>query len=198
MDFKELINKDVSALVEKKGKFDYLAWAFAIEILREEVPSATIQARMYDGKPYLDTGNGVMVEFYIMIDGKEVWSEFLPVLDYNNKSVKTPNAFDLNKAFQRCKTKCIAEYTGAGLKLYRKESSIPSETKPENSKKEITIGTDNFKDLKAFCSRNDIKGVDKQKLLNHYKVDLYSTTVTDFNNIFENMRIDHGEDITDN
>jgi len=191
MDFKKLLEKDVSGWVEKKGKFDYLAWAFAIQILREEEPTATIQARMYEGKPYLDTGNGVMVEFYILLDGAEVWSEFLPVLDFNNKSVKEPNTFELNKAFQRCKAKCIAEYTGAGLTLYRKESAAPTHVK-EAAK--ITIGTDNLADLGKFCLKHDIKTKKaKADFLSHYKIDLYKDTVEEYNNKFEKIQADFNE-----
>ena len=194
MDFKELIKKDVSALVEKKGKFDYLSWAFAIEILREHEPTATIQARMYQGKPYIDTGNGFMVEFYITLDHREVWSEFLPVLDFKNKAVISPNSFELNKAFQRCKTKCIAEYTGVGLTLYRKESSIPSINTPKKETKKVTIGTKNLTAMGAFCVKHDIKTEkEKKDFLDHYKINLYGNTPDEFNKIWVNVSKDYNE-----
>lgn len=196
MEFQKLIKTDCSHMVEKKGKYDYLAWAFAIEQLRIHEPKATISARMFDGLPYIDTGNGLVVEIYIMVDGNEVWNEWLPVLDFSNKALKNPNAFDINKAFQRCKVKCIAEYTGIGLNLYRKESAAPT---PKKETKKVTIGTDNLNDLTAFCKRHNITGKKaKAELLDHYKVDVYKTTIQEFNDIFETMRTDQGESLADN
>jgi len=196
MNFKELIKTDCSSMIEKKGKFDYLAWAFSIEQLRTHEPNATISARMFEGMPYIDTGNGLMVEMYIIVEGKEVWNEWLPVLDFNNKAINDPNAFDINKAFQRCKAKCIAEYTGIGLTLYRKESAAPT---PAKQPKQITIGAENLKSLGEFCKRQNITTKkDKDAMLKHYKLDLYKNTIQEFNDIFEAMRIDHGENIADN
>lgn len=193
MNFKDLIKEDVSTLVEQKGKFDYLAWAYAIEKLRLHEPEATIRARLFDGKPFIDTGNGLMVEFYIMLKGEEVWCEFLPVLDFKNKAIVEPSAYDINKAFQRCKTKCIAEYTGIGLYLYRKESSAPTDKKEPTKK--ITIGAENLKDLGRFCKKHGITTDEKkEEFIKHYKIDIYKTTISEFNDIFEKVFEDYGDE----
>ena len=130
MKFEELKKTDCSKYVEKKGQFNYISWPYMVDQLRTISPSATIHARTNaDGMPYFKDASGALVETYIMIDGVEVWNEWLPVMDFKNKSIKEPNSMDINKTIQRCKAKCISEYTGIGLYLYMGEDLPPDDPK---------------------------------------------------------------------
>lgn len=122
MEFKELKLTDCTKFIEKKGKFNYLSWPYMVDQLRTYKPNATIQARKNStGMPYFKDECGAMVETYIL-DGKtEVWSEWLPIMNFKNQSITNPNSTDVNKAIQRCKAKCISEYLGVGLYIYMGE-----------------------------------------------------------------------------
>ena len=122
MDYKELKKIDCKKYIEKKGKFNYLSWPFMVDMLRIYEPEATIHARInQDGLPYFKDESGGLVETYIMLNGIEMWNEWLPIMDFKNKALKNPDTMDINKAIQRCKAKCISEYTGIGLYIYMGE-----------------------------------------------------------------------------
>jgi len=50
----------------------------------------------------------------------------LPVMDYKNKAIQNPGAFDVNTAMQRCLAKAIALH-GLGLYIYNGEDLPPDE-----------------------------------------------------------------------
>jgi hypothetical protein len=137
MDFGKLKLTDCSKYIEKKGKFSYLSWPYMVEQLRTHMPLATIQARKSPtGIPYFKDESGAMVETYILEGETELWSEWLPVMNFKNQSITNPNSMDVNKAIQRCKAKCISEYLGIGLYIYMGED-LPEKTDgnvpPENT-----------------------------------------------------------------
>ena len=122
MNYKELKQINCKEYIEKKGQFNYLSWPFMVDMLRQHEPAATIHARKNnDGLPYFKDDSGGLVETYILLAGNEVWNEWLPIMDFKNKALKNPDAMDINKAIQRCKAKCISEYTGIGLYIYMGE-----------------------------------------------------------------------------
>jgi hypothetical protein len=47
---------------------------------------------------------------------------WLPVLDFKNRAIKSPNAFDINSARMRCLVKCCAMH-GLGHYIYAGEST---------------------------------------------------------------------------
>lgn len=101
--------------IEKKGKFNYISWAAAWQDVSQKYPDATFAKR-------LSEVNG-FVEVDVTIEGKTLTEQF-PILNYNNKPVQNPNAFDINTAFQRGLVKCLA-YFGYGLFIYKGED-IPT------------------------------------------------------------------------
>ena len=56
---------------------------------------------------------------------------FLPVMDFKNKAISKPNAFDINKAMMRCLVKGIAVH-GLGLYIYAGED-LPEEEKNQQT-----------------------------------------------------------------
>ncbi len=112
------INKDN---IEKKGQFNYISWAAAWQDVSQKYPDATFVKR-------LSEVNG-FVEVDVTIEGKTLTEQF-PILNYNNKPVQNPNAFDINTAFQRGLVKCLA-YFGYGLFIYKGED-LPPENQTTN------------------------------------------------------------------
>ena len=125
--FEKLSKIDVSEHTEKKGKFTYLSWAWAVRTLLEHFPEATWIVHEYDdglgngftGQPYMQTPAGAFVKVTLIINGINR-TQVHPVLDHMNKTVTEPNAFQINNSIQRCLAKAIALH-GLGLYIYAGE-----------------------------------------------------------------------------
>ena len=111
-NFIEISKTDVSGLIEKKGKFNYLSWSHATaELLKLD------QLATWEYKEPLTLPDGSMMVFCtVKAFGKEMTAQ-LPVLDFKNQAIKNPNTMQLNTAMQRCLAKGIALF-GISLHLY--------------------------------------------------------------------------------
>ena len=110
---------NVNAHVEKKGRFSYLSWPYAVSQLRQSDASATWEVRRFEGLPYLACDVGVFVEVAVTVQGITL-SQLHPVLDGQNRPILAPTAFDINTSIQRCLVKAIALH-GLGLYIYAGE-----------------------------------------------------------------------------
>jgi hypothetical protein len=113
---------DVSAYTESKNGFTYLSWAHAWREIKNIYPQATFNKHLdNDGTPCFMDRNGnayVVVSVSIQTDNElATATEVFPVLDFKNKAIANPNAFDVNKALQRGLTKAMA-YLGLGFYIY--------------------------------------------------------------------------------
>jgi len=117
--FAELYAKDVSKHVEKKGKFSYLSWAYAVSEMCKIDESASWEVIRFNGLPYLESSCGYFVEVAVTIKGFTK-SQIHPVLDNNNKALEKPTSFQINTSIQRCLVKAIALH-GLGLYIYAGE-----------------------------------------------------------------------------
>jgi hypothetical protein len=134
----ETLNKiNVNEHIEKKGKFSYLSWPYAVAELRKHAPDATWETIKSDGKPYCQTDAGCFVEVAVTVNGITL-SQIHPVLDSSNRTVKSPDAFQVNTSIQRCLVKAIALH-GLGLYIYAGED-LP------DTKEEKTDKSENFRD----------------------------------------------------
>ena len=113
--YAELRKIDVSKYTEKKGKFTYLSWAWAVDTLLQHDELATWEYR----EPYKLPDGSIMVFCIVRAFGKEMTSQ-LPVIDFKNQAIKNPNAMQLNTAMQRCLAKAISLH-GIGLYIYQGE-----------------------------------------------------------------------------
>ena len=104
---------DVSEYVEEKMNLSYLSWSRAWWLLMEHYPEATYE--YHEGKKF-DDGT-VEVSVTITIGGTSRMAT-LPVMDYKNKAIISPDARQINDNKQRCFVKAIAMY-GLGIDLYR-------------------------------------------------------------------------------
>jgi hypothetical protein len=120
---------DVSKQVKKKGKFNYISWAYSVDQLLQLDPKATWEYRFFksaDGLdvPYCMIGETAMVFCTVNAFDKSMTAQ-LPVLNNNNQPVAKPNSAQVNNTMQRALTKAIALH-GLSLYLYQGED-IPTD-----------------------------------------------------------------------
>ena len=119
---------DVSEYVEEKMNLKYLSWSRAWWLLMEHFSEATYE--YHEGRKF-DDGT-VEVSVTITIGGTSRMAT-LPVMDYKNKAIISPDARQINDNKQRCFVKAIAMY-GLGIDLYRGMSDdLPDEEKDKAS-----------------------------------------------------------------
>ena len=159
--FEVLRKHNVSEHMEKKGQFNYLSWAYAVEELRKLKPDATWRViKDENGYPYTSTPAGHFVEVEVTVDDISL-SQIHPVLDHRNQSIEQPNAFQINTSIQRCLAKAIALH-GLGLYIFRGEDLPESEPLSKGQLEEIDsllrqISDDAFTEL--VNSRIDSKKI---------------------------------------
>lgn len=117
--YNEIRKINVNEHTDKKGKFTYLSWAWAVDQLLQLDPSAT-----WDYQAPMQFGDTLMVFCSVTAFGKTMTAQ-LPVLNHQNKAISNPNAMDVNTAMQRCLAKAIALH-GLGLYIYAGED-VPDE-----------------------------------------------------------------------
>lgn len=117
--FAELYRINVSEHVEKKGRFSYLSWPYAVAELSKRYPNASWEVKRFDGLPYLKAECGYFVEVSVTVNGVER-SQIHPILDNNNRPIKVPTSFDVNTSIQRALVKAIGLH-GLGLYIYAGE-----------------------------------------------------------------------------
>jgi hypothetical protein len=119
MNYAELRKINVNEHIEKKNGLSYLSWAWAVDTLLQNDPTAT----WYYGQP-AQFGESLMVFCTVNAFGKSMTAQ-LPVMDYRNKAIQNPDAMSVNTAMQRCLAKAIALH-GLGLYIYAGED-LPEE-----------------------------------------------------------------------
>jgi hypothetical protein len=136
---------DCNDHTETKNGLTYLSWGWAWGTLKKHYPTARFEKM---GLQVLDDQTA-LVCVRVWIPGGEAnveeVTEFLPVLDYKNNPVVSPNAFDVNSAYQRCLVKCLA-YMGLGMYIYQGESENP-DTKKTYEVKDLSGNTQHVEDL---------------------------------------------------
>lgn len=133
--FEKLAKIDVREHTEKKGKFSYLSWAWAVDVLRKSDPTATWEVIRFDGMPFMETKFGIFVEVAVTVQGITL-SQIHPVLDNNNKPIAQPNSFQINTSIQRALVKAIALH-GLGLYIYAGEDLPEGAEEVTESKQDI-------------------------------------------------------------
>lgn len=121
--FNELRKINVNQHIEKKGNLSYLSWAWAVDTLLQEDPTAHWE--FHEPTYFNET---VMVRCTVYAMGKSM-TMHLPVMDNKNNAIKLPDSRKVSDAMMRCLAKCIATF-GIGLYIYAGED-VPSEGEPE-------------------------------------------------------------------
>ena len=155
--FEVLNNIDVSKYVKSKGRFSYLPWADAWNIVKTNFPDARYENKLFNVKidnneltiPYSIDHNGYAYVQTTVYINDEVQTEDFPVLNHVNKAIQNPNSFEVNTALKRALAKACANF-GLGLYIYRGEdlpesndaSNVKTQTRLDGSipkKGEITV-----------------------------------------------------------
>ena len=125
-----LSNIDVNDKTEKKNGLTYLSWAWAWGVLKKHYPSATFEKHIQpNGMPYILDDNGyAYVQVTVTVEEISA-TELFPVLDYRNKAIQNPDAFQINTAMQRGLAKAIS-YHGLGHYIYAGEDLPESNGEP--------------------------------------------------------------------
>jgi len=121
--FSELRKINVNEHIEKKGNLSYLSWAWAVDYLLQEDPTAHWG---FHEPTYF--GETVMVSCTVNAMGKSMYMH-LPVMDNKNNAVKNPDSRKISDAMMRCLAKCIATF-GIGLYVYAGEDLPHVEEEP--------------------------------------------------------------------
>lgn len=123
-----LLKLNVNDHVEKKNGLSYLSWAWAWDQALRADSNAAFNVRMFGEQCWMSVNGTAMVWVDVTMFGK-TQTCFLPVMDYKNKPIPNPDAFQINTALMRCLTKCLAMF-GLGLYIYAGED-LPLESGEE-------------------------------------------------------------------
>ena len=119
---------DVSEYVEEKMNLSYLSWSRAWWLLQQHYPEA-----IYSFSKPEKFEDGTQEVGCLITIGECSRFATLPVMDYKNKAVISPDARQINDNKQRCFVKSIAMF-GLGIDLYRGMSDdLPDEEKDKAS-----------------------------------------------------------------
>ena len=191
--FKKLSAINVKGMAEKKGNFNYLSWANAWALIKEQYPKS--QRKVYkDEIKTTDAGGNETVKYRsYFIDGNTAHVEvgmkvndiehidYLPVMDYRNNSIPISKmtSMDVNTAIQRSTAKAIAMH-GLGIAIYKGEDLVniasPKANVPTEPKKEVVyvlkVGDDNWDKVLNYISKKRGDGLEKivKTLSTKYKI----------------------------
>jgi len=126
MSVEQLLKTNVNEHTEKKNNLTYLSWAWAWAEALKADPKATFKVEMFGEKCYMDINGTAMVWVTVTMFDKPMTCQ-LPVMDYRNKAIPDPDAFQVNTAIMRCMTKALGLH-GLGLYIYAGED-IPEQDK---------------------------------------------------------------------
>jgi hypothetical protein len=189
MSIEALLKKDVNSHTEKKNNLTYLSWAWAWQEALKADPTATYKVEMFGDKCFMDINGTAMVFVTATMFGKPMTCQ-LPVMDYRNKAIPTPDAFAVNTAIMRCMTKALALH-GLGLYIFAGEDLPEEGDKSEKIIISPTQGAQNdvpIEELRyleevaieliAMCEQGDPRGalgrLDEENLDNEQKIALWT------------------------
>ena len=163
--FKDLFSYNANEYKEKKGKFDYISWATAWDHVSRAYPNVTFTKKLSDIQGFVSVS--------ITIEDRTHTEEF-PILDYKNKPVAQPNAFQINTAFQRGLVKCLGMF-GYGLFIYKGEDLPPDnvshETKQELPKDDYVDEDSHADKLEKEGFEIAINNIASTEELNNWAID---------------------------
>jgi len=169
--FKDLSSISIKGKTDKKGKFDYMSWATAWSMVKEQYPDT--QRKVYEsehtGLNFFTDGKSAYVKVGITINSTE-HIDYLPVMDYRNNSIPMEKitSMDVNTAIQRSTAKAIAMH-GLGLSLWIGEDTIDVVKQPKAVSKtpvptksvELKVDDKNWSKVLKYVAANKEMGLPK-------------------------------------
>lgn len=172
--YKEAYELPIGQHVEKKGKFSYLSWVFAVRFMREHFPESswTVHENS-NGTPIFTVGMSHFVKVTVHHEGHD-FCQWHPILNGANKPIQEPTSFEINTSIQRALTKAIGIATGIGLALYAGED-LPKD-EPDEEFAEQTKAMDQI--VNWIDKLFDDKAVDKQgnPITSNFLLNWFETT----------------------
>ena len=177
---------------EKKGRFDYAAWAVICNKLNNESERWQPGIRFNpDGLPYHICGNtaAVLIYFKEYETGKETPDWFYPITNNQNKPISLDDltCWDINNAHKRGLCSAAAGFFSLGYELWAKEeladmevettppvnNNLDSNTSPKQKKKQ-PLNSDVIPEALSKSERmallNEIGNLAKSKDERHIKI----------------------------
>ena len=158
--FKTLAAVNVKDRVEKKGRFDYLSWACAWAMIKDQYPDAN--RKVYESESnelnYFSDGRTGYVKVGVTINDVE-HIDYLPIMGHNNQSLTLDKitSFAVNKTIQRSTVKAIAMH-GLGLSLWAGEDLVDiSEAAPavkQEAKPTLKKTSEKWNDVVNYVKAN--------------------------------------------
>ena len=117
--------------VEKNYKgLSYLSWPFAFRYLKEQFPSIYVAfEEKIAGWPVFGQEGCWLLRPYLTDGIRRTPALVFPIMDNKHNAVKELDARQVSDNIQRASVKCIATFTGLGLKLYSGEDIPKSDEK---------------------------------------------------------------------
>ena len=135
--FEDRYNYDVKKLgmVEKKGKFDYLSWAYAQKLAKIFDEKCTWRIIKNDNGSFIHNGF-LLLEMTFLGQTEQ---HFFPIIDHYNKPIQNPNPYQINTSQMRGFAKLFAMVSGFGLSLYVGEdlAYLDDEKTTQNNKQNL-------------------------------------------------------------
>ena len=175
---------DIGPHIEKDYKgLSYLSWPFAYRYLKQHFPTFFVA---FEEKTVGEVAFGTSGAYYLrpyLTDGsRRTVALVFPIMDRRHSAIKELDGRAISDNCQRAAVKCIATFTGLGLRLYagedipkeeeQRESSkpAPAAKKAAPSSKAATGGTskeavpafDGKAALMSFCSANPLGYADEK------------------------------------
>ena len=172
--FEDRYNYDVKKLgmVEKKGKFDYLSWAYAQKLTKIFDEKCTWRIIKNDNGSFVHNGF-LLLEMTFLGQTEQ---HFFPIIDHYNKPIQNPNPFQINTSQMRGFAKLFAMISGFGLSLYVGEDLAYLDEEKEKKEKCIKwIKKDLTEEEKVKIATNLISKMTSK----------YQKTIDDFFKIHE-------------
>ena len=142
---------DVSEYQEEKMGLSYLSWSRAWWLLQQFYPEA-----IYSFSQPEKFDDGTQEVGCLITIGECSRFATLPVMDYKNKAVVSPDARQINDNKQRCFVKAIAMF-GLGIDLYRGMSDdLPDEEKDKASEEKETKKAEVTSITKAKANADEV------------------------------------------
>lgn len=121
--FKKAYELPIGDHVEKNYKgLSYLSWPFAFRYLNEQFPGVFVAFEEKEaGWPVFGREGCWLLRPYLTDGMRRTPALVFPVMDNKHNAVKELDARQVSDNIQRASVKCIATFTGLGLKLYAGE-----------------------------------------------------------------------------
>jgi hypothetical protein len=168
MNYTEIRSINVNTHIEKKNGLSYLSWAWAVDQLLLLDSDASWEY----GEPRR-FGETLMVFCTVTAFGKRRTAQ-LPVMDFYNRAISNPDAYQVNTAMQRCLAKAISLH-GIGLYIYAGEDLPALETK---TKAEAKVNPSSTK-ITPTAGAMDAFTQEEQELLHVISENIAHLTETD-------------------